>query len=400
MTSKRFAAAFAALALLLFTGVATLAQVGGPSAAAATSRLFPPNGEAGGRAARAAYAKVLQNAGNPLAPAPPEVLESAKAAYVREPLQPDLVAVLASPMVARENDARAIELLSAGHGFTRRSTLLNSQLMTVYARNRQMAPAFALIDEILRRETAAHGEILKSLAQFAGNPAYAPTILGILDSKVPWSAQFWRQLAQSVPGLGNAADLRIGYARQGGIGTPEIDRMLVIGLAGQARFGDAERLARVLFPQAMRARLPARGNLLANGDFASPPDILPFDWDVRSGGDYSAQIPWGRSELAISALSGARAVVSRQLVRLRPTELAVSVDSSAASSNGLGELKARLVCASGDQRPLLEASAIGLSRTIPAPGCEWAWFEIEAAIPSDGSSQDWVVRRVVLRSVN
>lgn len=376
-------------------GLASFAQAGQRISPGRAAQAFPLDGDARGSAATVRYALAQARAEDPFIVPAPGIVAEARTAYLQEPITPGSIVILARAEAVRSaKDATAI--LITAHALSRRSTVLNNDLISAYGKAGDADSALPLIDEILRRETAAHGVLLERLAMFAGNPAIGTKILDLLALDAPWGPQFWRQLAQSPAGLANAANLRLAHAKNGGASDPEIDRMLVEGLAGQARFSDAARLAKGLFPAAASIGDVSSGELLRNPRFADKPDILPFDWRLTSSGDFGAGRLGGGEGIIVSALGGSRGVVVEQLVALPNAPLRLSGKVDSADPEDRTRLMVSLDCAKSS-RTIFSGSAAELPARIAAPSCRWAWVRLSVRLPSEADGRDWTVRAMSLR---
>lgn len=377
-------------------GLSAFAQAGARLAPERAAEAFPLDGGAREAAATARYARTQAKAEDPFIAPSAGVVNLARSAYLREPILPAATVILARD-AARSHKKSRTEILEAGHALSRRSTVLNFDLISDYGNAGDADSTLPLIDEILRRETAVHGLLLERLAALAGDPAVGEKILELLALDAPWGPQFWRQLAQSPTGLTNAANLRLAYAKSGGVNDPEVDRLLVEGLAGQARFDDASRLARGLFPSARSLGLASSGGLLRNPRFADKPDILPFDWRLISSGEYGAGRSGDEGGVLISALGGSRGIVMEQLLALPPRRLRLSGSIEPVGTAKWDQLFVSLDCADRPDSTIFSGNASQLPAQIAAPPCRWAWLRVSVRLPSEAEAQEWAVHDISLR---
>lgn len=384
--------ALASAALAVTSGLAAFAQAGERLSPQHAAAAFSPNG--GTRATLAVFELAKRRAitRDPFLPPSEVVAKVARAAQTREPLDANAIALLGAA-AGREDPALGLKILRAGHAATRRSSLLNTELLAAYGRVGEEEAALRIIDEILRRQTAAHGPLLERMATLAGDRRYQPMFLELLSLQPPWAEEFWRQVAQSPAGLQNAAALRQASYRQAPYEIGEVDRMLIEGLAGQGRYQDAASLARTLFPDT-RA-LGDGGPIVRNDHFSRKPDILPFDWRLLSTADFGAGIDTQSKALTISALGGSRGVVAEQLVAIPPRTLKLIVTVARGSAPTDSLLSTSLTCA-GSGRTLFKGAIAALPARIAPNACRWAWLRLEVSVPREADGYDWIVQSVSL----
>lgn len=385
--------AFVSLLLAIAAGLSAFAQSGIALNPFAAARAFPPDGHALAKEAEIRLALARTRAQDPTLAPDAQTIATARAGYAREPLEPEAVAILAQ---AEATDrTRLLRTLEAGHALSRRSVMLNSELIALLLQAGRLERALPLLDEILRQDTAAQGPMLTQMATYAGQPSLQPVFLDLLSQDAPWVSSFWRQVAQSQSGLQNAAPLRIAYGRRGGRVDPEVDRLLVAGLADQGRFDDAAKVAETVFPALRGISRPGRGELVRNGNFRARTRVMPFDWRLLSNGDFGASPNGDDGGMIVSGLPGSRGVAAEQLIALpnRPLTLAATVDTQAEEQENL---LVELQCGATSQR-LASVAVSKLPAKVPTSGCRWGWLRLLVRIPADGQGADWTVRKVSLR---
>lgn len=389
------------LALLLAVAalLASVAQAWQQTAPALAAAAFPLDGSAKANLAVDLYQAKQVAEQAPEAKPPAAAVALAREAYRREPLAVDALYVIARDAQSSAPD-KVLPLLEKANGLSRRSNLIAVDLLAAYSRTGRERGALDVVDQILRRETVLQGPILQLMANAAGRRELHEALLKLLANRPPWSDQFWRQLAQSPEGLKAAADLRIAFASQGGKVDPQVDRLLMEGLADQGRQDDALRLGMALFPQAHLAG-DRPDNLLRNADFKAEPDYLPFDWRLLNSGDAGASRDASHGVLQVSALAGSHGDVAEQLVRLPPGR--VRLAGTARPTEGSSDpeaLHVEIVCAAGPQngRTLMSAPAGSFSAAFASGECPWAWLRIHVELPSDAEATEWVVHGLSLAS--
>lgn len=384
--------ALAVAALLL-----TFAQAGAAINPVFAARLGPASGPVQGVLA-ATIAKTRSVAAGKVV-FPPEALALAQAAYRREPLSSHAATILAGRM-AVDNPRAALAVQEAVNRNTRRNTDLSVQLLSSYARLGKSAEGLSVLDVLLRRQTLLHRDLLGIMSLEVRRKQLLGEFRQLLARKPPWSDQFWRQLAQSPEGLANAAALRRAFAQDGGRVDPEVDALLIGGLAQAGYYEAAEDLAATSFPNAV----VRPGNLLRNGDFGAKPVVSPLDWEIRENSDFGASIDNRRNVLAVSAVPGARGEAGRQLVRLSAGKVAVSMELAGRPETGDARwLGLSLDCAGSKG----EAGRVLLATTFASPGrrivsdpCRWAWLRLTLTVPVESEGLELEVRRITITPVD
>ena len=389
----RFFVLIAGLLLAAAAGAAAFSAAGKLANPAAAARAFPLNGEAAAERAMRRYEAQMRKARNPAALPDPAIRALALDAYRREPLNLDAAFILLRGN-AQMSAARRLDALDAAYRLSRRSTPVSFDLLTAHSRAGNTAGAIGVLDSMLRRQTAVHGQLLAFLSGLVRDRSTHGDFLVLLSRKPAWAGQFWRQLAQTPDGLPGAWPLwqRV---RSAGIATePELDALLVSGLADQGLFDDAEAMAR-------RVSAFDWGAGLRNGEFARLPDVVPFDWQLYATGDYGAAIAADREALVVSALPGSRGTVARQIVRLDQARYGMNADlGPGAPLQGNAMLRARVDCLDpAAVGTLLEAPVADLPASFARGICRWAQVSLNVAVPEAADGQEWTVERMRLRPV-
>lgn len=376
----------AVIALLI-----TFAQAG----AALNPALAARGGLASGPAQDGLAALVVKtgsiDAGKAVLPA--DALALAESAYRREPLASHAAAILARK-IALANPRAGLAVQEAVNRNSRRNTELSVDLLTAYGRMAKNADGLGVLDVLLRRQTGLQRDLIVAMSLEVRRPELLGDFRRLLARKPPWSNQFWRQLAQTPEGLANAAELRTAFARDGGRVDPEVDALLIGGLAQAGYYAQAENLAAAQFP----AAAARTSDLVRNANFASRPVIPPLDWEVRNSSDFGATVDSRRDVLALSAIPGAGGEVARQLVHLVPGRSTLAIALAGPPQTGDARLLSLSLDCAGPTgeigRSLLTTTFAGpLRQELTAP-CAWAWLRLIAAVPAEGEGLDLEVRRV------
>lgn len=387
----RTAALIIGAALALMAGAAAFSAAGQRADPALAARAFPLAGDARAEWAMSRYEAQMRKAEDPVAAPDPAIRALAGEAYRREPLNLDAAFILqrgGPQLTARQR----LAALDAAHRLSRRSTPISFDLLTEHSRAGNTAEAIMVLDNMLRRQTGVHGQLLEFLSRLAADRSTHGDFVTLLSREPNWAGQFWRQLAQNPQGLTGAWPLwqRIHSA---GIATePELDALLVSGLADQGLYSDGEALAR---------RLSALdwGAGLRNGEFGRLPDVVPFDWQVYATGEYGADIAADREALIVSAVSGSRGMAARQVVGLGQARYRVNADFEAAGETpGEDMLRLQVEClAPAGQGMLLDVALARLPASFTGAGCRWAQVALMVAVPEAADGQEWMIERVSLR---
>lgn len=387
----RTAALIFGAVLALAAGAAAFSAAGQRANPALAARAFPLAGDAQAEWAMRRYEAQMRGAEDPAMAPSPAIRALAREAYVREPLNLDAAFVLqrgAPQLSARQR----LAALDAAHRLSRRSTPISFDLLTEHSRAGNTVDAIMVLDNMLRRQTGVHGQLLEFLSRLAGDRSTHRDFVTLLSRNPNWAGQFWRQLAQNPQGLKGTWPLwqRIHAA---GIATdPGLDVLLVSGLADQGLYSDGEALAR---------RLSALdwGMGLRNGEFGRLPDVIPYDWQVYATGDFGADIAADREALIVSALSGSRGMAARQVVGLGQPRYRINADFEAIGETpGEDMLRVQVQClAPAGQGMLLDVAMARLPATFSGASCRWAQVALMVAVPEAADGQEWMIERVSLR---
>ncbi len=384
---KQAVCATAGLLLALSSGANALSNAMARTAPSAATRAFPPNGMPWQSVATAAFRSDQTGDQDVFASPGPRTMDLARKSYTREPLADSAIAFLARA-ASQRSATKPIMVLETAHRATRRSTMLSLDLLNAYAQAGREAEGLAVFDELLRRETSAHGVMLERLAAISGDPRIERSMAELLSSNPPWSDQLWRQIAQSPDGMANARALRLALAGAGGRVDPEVDRLLIAGLAGSQRFEDSYRLLEALFP----ASVPKPGTV-HRPHFQTDRGVVPFDWRHVTSGDFGASENQG--SLLVSALAGAQGLVSEQLLYLPSRRSSLDWAVSPAHGKTSDGLKLSATCASSGTL-LAEMNAAG-RKALTNSSCRWVWLRLAVDVPDDGDASDWTVSRIAIQ---
>ena len=393
---SRIAIVFGALLLASASFLFSISSAGQRISPLYAAGAFPLNGVPSERLAYSMYRSSVLETRNSQASVSPATVLLARQAYAREPLSPEALALIARDMGTRTK-IKELALLEAANLISRRSNQVSLDLMAAYAYADNQHENFKVLDQLLSRNSVAQGPLLDGLSAMVANSNMRPSVLRLLSRNPPWAPQFWRRLAQSAQGLPGAAELRLARARQNASVDPDLDRMLIEGLAGQGLFGDAERIGNTLFPEAGISR--KQEIVLRNTSFSFQPDYLPFDWRLISNGDYGTTIDLAHSVLAISALAGSSGTAAEQLVHLSQGAYRLSVQLDPRSAPAGDHLGVSLICADQAANILFKDRITRLPALINNSTCTWAYLRVFIQLPSDAQDMDWAIQNIVLRPI-
>jgi hypothetical protein len=310
-------------------------------------------------------------------------------AYRREPLSVPAVALLAKSMMATDATKEA-SLFNLAGKLSRRNMLVNSELIKSSA-SQNDAPAFFIwLSRAMLTNDNARDVYGMAMADATARDGAVEALVPVIGPGPSWAEDYWRLVIARPKSLTNAAKLRMELAgrpwRQVEVSTT--DQRLLLGLVGLHAFDVARKLAWTLGLQT------DRGNLLTNGDFASPPKLPPFDWGLTALGNLGSSVDRDNRRLLISAIGGAKGAAAQQLLRLMPGNYQINWSFSSNMPIEPTPLSLRINCAEANVESMVPLSIplmLGKQRrsvTITGGACHWYWFSIVADMPDAAPGLD------------
>lgn len=328
------------------------------------------------------------------------VRELALRSVARDPLQARAFRILAS-IQTQANRAHSERLLRHAEARTRRDLLTHLLLIEAAVARDDVPGALRHYRVALTTSSSAKDVLFPVLVRAAGEAPIVPQLARMLSEESSWRHELLFRIAGETTPLENIEAL-IGHVRRlGGPVEDDVVTAFASRLNSAARYADAARNVAV-----------QRGGaaLLYNGDFRAPPRLLPFDWELATGGSASADLITGGGQtspgrLEIGYRGGEASWIARQMLVLAPGRYRFTSQVELPGEAAARGITWQLRCVNGAS--IMAAPVLGrgegpqdLVQAIAVPAnCPAQWLELR---PSGEGGQQWVngtVRSVAISRV-
>lgn len=365
---------------------------------------WSPHSAAGGNLAYLLYSARL--AENPAAQVSPAEKRMSANAYGADPLAVPALGLLALSMTDEAQQARRRSLLERTGELSRRSSLVNYELVKEAGLRNDDRAFFTWLSRSVLTNNQARTTYLAVMAEATARDGAVAALTPVIGPQPSWAETYWRSLLGKSASLANGARLRIAVAGRpwGQTSISVTDRSLVQRLVGVQEFELARQLAGALGrPGAARAD---GANLLGKANLARQPELPPFDWQLTALGNLGSSIDSDSRTLTISAIAGARGAAVRRLLHLTPGHyrLGWTLSESGFDSGEMASnmLSADVRCAEQNVQTENPAPVTLLqgkreaALSISDSACRWYWLSILVDIPDDAAGVDAQLRDISL----
>lgn len=335
-------------------------------------------------------------------------------AYAAEPLAVQALAIIGLNAQREKNDKLASDIFQRAGALSRRNQLVNAWLVQDYGIKQDNARAFERLGQSIQTEPKALDVYAPRMAAALSDPRaprlLAPLIGLQLENGQRWTDSFWDYVVKSPASLRNAADLRIllidapYYQRSVQPADPNLLSALVKALHFDKAYALAQRLRSAQPDNRDNGSVGTSAEVLRNHEFASEPQLPPFDWSVLSNASFGGYVDTKSKAMVISALPGSGGVVAQQLINLSPGSYTLRTSIAAGKPGQAAPLRMRITCATprfaANPPPPVriangrQAYAFEISETE----CRWYWFYVELIPAEDGPPLDIAIDTISLRS--
>jgi hypothetical protein len=316
---------------------------------------------------------------------PPEAVELARQALLKEPLSDTAAGVLALEANAAERLAAARPLFRDIYRINRRNELVTLWLARDAANRGDIAATLTHFDEVLRTSKEARTVMLSRFALATADPSFRQQVARLLRTKPPWSQEFW-SVAPDVQGAARSVgELRLLLADSDIDFQPADDQKLADKLLNGGDFALVEQLYRA----ETKGHADPGGEFVRNASFDRPTVLPLVDWQTYSIGDYGSEIAAKDGLMLFSATTAPGGAVAREWVSLPPGNYVLSAKMKTIARGKDDRVLARLSCLrapTGSRTtdiPLREGETRA-PFTVGA-GCSEFWLDVVAA-PDERSS--------------
>lgn len=384
----------AALAAAIAVGLWSFAvgnEVRSPAISMAVPLHSYSTGTAGGGVALSLYsARLVQD---PAAKVGSAERKLSWQAYRADPLAVSSLAIMALSMGDQAEQARRRSLLELTGKLSRRSNLINYELIKDAGLRNDDRAFFAWLSRSVLTNNEARTGYLTIMAEATARDGAVAALAPVIGPQPSWAETYWRAVLGKPASLANAARLRIAVARPPWKQTDitEADKQLVQQLVRGREFELAQQLAAAL-PRSGASRAGA-ANLLGTENLARQPELPPFDWQLAVQGNLGASIDDAGQSLAISAIAGARGAAARRLLPLMPGDYVLGWTLSSNGEIAPNALTAWIECGerNDDANPPPVALTVGSGKAgfaIADNACRWHWLSVQVDMPDDAAGID------------
>jgi len=308
------------LAMQAFTNVLANDQPGLAAGA------FPLNGFA---MERVALDRLNSQTDETLAPLAREVLK-------QEPLSPVSWTILA---LEQQDAAQKDEILLAASDLNRRTLMLQSNLLLLYASRDDFANSIAVLNQILTVSPEQEETMFPILIQALKDERSVPEFVEALNNKPDWADSFLKAAAGDRDALANLARLRM-LLFDKFLVKPDTDKSIIDALVRTGDLDSATALYRKISGISSSGPAPSakRQQRLDWGT-----EMPPFDWWLNRGSGERAQIVDEPERLEFFVRRGKAGVLAERIVSV-PQSFTLTIEHDVSPVEQLGDVRFALQC--------------------------------------------------------
>ena len=298
------------------------------------TKLFPLNGLAQENIASETYASSAVLSQEPEAAARSAEMW-AQLAYLKEPLTPNSLAILA---LAADTKQSRTELVNLASALDRRELTLQGLVLQERVLAENYGGAVDTIDEILRVRPSRSAELFPVLLSVFVQEGAVEEFARVLDGASPWHKRFVSYAIGQPEALANLVELR---SRQT-FDDQKLDQTLLRNLAAG---GDLEA------SYALYRRLSGEGSAGRSNQVLSWISTFePFDWSFVDSAEFRAQTSQNSDNLELYIRPGNGGPFAKRTIRAPEVPFAISATHEIRPSNLSQDVKVVLTClGSGEQ---------------------------------------------------
>lgn len=313
------------LALQAFTNVFANDQ---PAVAASA---FPLNGVA---LERAALNRLRNEENGSLTPLAEQVL-------AKEPLSPVAWTILA---LAQQDEAKKDAILLAASKINRRTLLLQSNLLLLYASRDDFSHSIGVLNQILTVYPEQEEIMFPVLMQALKDERSVPEFILALDKKPSWSDSFLEAASKDSDTLANLTRVRMGLFDKVKV-EQETDETIIGALIDAGRIEDATALYRRISESSVDGSFGVAGKFQrVDWDTRMP----PFDWQLTDSSGARAQVVNDPERLEFFVRSGKAGVLAERLLAA-PESFTLEIRHSVSPVDQLEDVRVELQCEKNKQ---------------------------------------------------
>lgn len=260
----------------------------------------------------------------------------ARQVVAKEPLAPAAWTILA---LAQKDAARKDAILLAASRINRRTLLLQSNLLLLYAARDDFSNSIGVLNQILTVYPEQEETMFPILVQALKDDRSVPEFVLALSKKPGWSNNFLEAAAEDSEALQNLSRVRMGLFGKVAI-ERDTDNAIIAALIKAGRIETAAALYQRI------SETSASGPFGATGKFQRldwNTKLPPFDWQLADRPDARAQVIEQPERLEFYVRSGKAGVLAERLLAV-PSSFTLQVRHSVSPIDQLKDVRVQIQC--------------------------------------------------------
>lgn len=278
---------------------------------------------------KAALDRLKNQPGESLTPLVQQVL-------AKEPLSPAAWTILA---LAQQDDAKKDEILLAASELNRRTLLLQTNLLLLYASRDDFFNSIAVLNQILTVYPEQQETMFPILIQALKDDRSIPEFSQALNNNPTWSDKFLQAASEDHDALVNLARLRMSLFAKLAV-QPKTDKAIISELIKAGQLDLAAKLYRKISE-------PASGKSLVSNKRSRSLDwntqIPPFDWQLNDSPGQRAQVLETPQRLELFVRRGKAGVLAERILTV-PQSFTLEIKHKVSPVEQLEDVRIELVC--------------------------------------------------------
>jgi len=284
----------------------------------------------------------------------------ARQVVAKEPLAPAAWTILA---LAQKDDAKKDAILLAASKLNRRTPLLQSNLLLLYASRDDYFNSIGVLNQILTVYPEQNQTLFPILIQAVKDEGSIPEFVRALSKSPSWSDSFLRAASADSDTLPNLTQIRMGLFDKVTV-EPNTDKAIIGALVKAGRIESAAALyRRISEPSARGMRGSARK--FQKIDWGTT--IPPFDWQLNDDPGARAQVGGKPERLAFFVKSGKAGTIAERLIVSPRAPFVLKIVHDMVPLAQLNDVEIRVQCAKSKEI-LIELAFLESPSSYPISG--------------------------------
>lgn len=275
----------------------------------------------------------------------------AKKILAKEPLSPVAWTILA---LAQQDVATKDTILLAASELNRRTLMLQSNLLLLYASREDFGNSIAVLNQILSVSPEQQETMFPILIQALKDDRSIPEFVQALSNSPNWSDRFLRAASADSDTLPNLNQVRKALFDKVAVET-DTDKAIIGALVKAGRIEPAAALYRRI------SEPPAGGALSSAGKFQKVDwntNMPPFDWQLKDYPGTRAEVSGQPKRLFFFVKSGKADTIAERLIVNPKAPFVLKIVHDMIPSAQLNDVEIRVQCAKS-KKTLIERSFLG-----------------------------------------